>query len=281
MYAISRRTVASASLAIPFSSLFGARAFPDHVLKTLATDIGSVPPLPQELRQYSDRDDLNAIPREYEKKGIEPALVEERRTALSIVSTVPVYTSGNPLSPIDIARYFLSIAQNFGGKFDPDWPGYMRAWPIRANPLIVEFFGQTKTTPVGDTTAWCSAFLNWCVARSRIGRPDTGSLLGPTHDAASSSWRKWGPGLYYDRNRLEPRNGTPQVGDIVVFVDRADTRHGHVCFYLARQESRLRVLGGNQLEGKPLRHVISEKLIPLWDGALEIHSIRTDRGLHT
>lgn len=249
----------------------------------VSQDIGTLPELPAELRQYKDRDDLNQdILKQFdtENKGIEPALLNERKTAIAIEQQAPSFGATSSPTPIDVARYFLNIAQDNSQKFPADWPSYMLAWPVRANPLIVDFFTATGTTPSGDMTAWCSAFVNWCFQRSRVGRPNAAKLLKPTGSAASSSWRSWGKGIVFDHGKAEPKNGTPRVGDIVVFVDRGDTALGHVCFFLALEGAGIRVLGGNQLEGKPTRHVISEKLIPFWGNVLQIHSIRTDASLH-
>jgi uncharacterized protein (TIGR02594 family) len=244
-------------------------------------DIGRIPELPADLKAFANRDDLNQnLLVRPGTKGILPAHPEETEIGRAIVSQAPFFSPTSPITPLDIARYFLAIAQDTDQKFDALWPSYMRAWPVRANPVIVTFFTDTHTKPAGDTTAWCSAFVNWCIDQARKGRPDKDKLLPPTHNAASKSWRSWGKGIVYEKSSFVTSNGTPSVGDVVVFVDTADTVHGHVCFYLGREGYRIRVLGGNQLEGKPIRHVISEKLIPLWGGTLQIHSIRSDPGLH-
>ena len=283
--ALNRRTLLTGSLALVGSGLGrdgAAAARRRQALREIGTDLGVVPELPEELRQYSGQDDLNESllkSFEVEIKGLEPALLKERQTSLAIVQQAPSSTPQKVVTPYEVATYFLGIAQDKANKYDPSWPGYMRAWPVRANPLIVEFFSQTTTKPAGDTTAWCSAFVNWCFARSYSNRPDAAKLRPPTRDAASASWRKWGTGLVFDKGRSIPKNGTPRQGDVVVFIDRGDSAHGHVCFYVDHDQTHLKVLGGNQLEGKPVRHLISEKLIPLWGNALQIHSIRTDPAL--
>ena len=276
MHYQTRRSVLASVIGSTLWSAGVAAALP------VSEDLGLVPDLPDNLRQYKDRSDLNRdLLARYDAavKGLEPALLAERKTAIAIIQDAPSFTSTTSPAPIDIARYFLSIAQDRGEKFPQDWPSYMRAWPFRANPLIVEFFTATGTKPSGDMTAWCSAFMNWCFLRARAGRPDASKMLKPTNSAASASWRKWGKGIVYDEGQSVPKNGTPQVGNIVVFVDRADADHGHVCFFVAQEGARLRVVGGNQLEGKPTRHVVSEKLLPLWGSVLRIHSIRTDPDL--
>jgi uncharacterized protein (TIGR02594 family) len=252
-------------------------------IKAIGEDIGSIPDLPGNLQQFQDQNDLNQdMLANYDTaaKGLGPALMAERLTAADIIQRAPTFVASSSQKPIDVARYFLSIAQDKDHKFPQEWPGFMRAWPVRANPLIVEFFTATGTKPSGDTTAWCSAFANWCFLRSRAGRPDLKHLLKPTASAASASWRNWGKGMVYDPGQITPKNGTPREGDIVVFVDRNDSAHGHVCFFVAQEGANLRVLGGNQFEGRPVRHAISEKIIPLWGTTLKIHSIRTDAVLH-
>jgi uncharacterized protein (TIGR02594 family) len=273
----TRRSILFSAIGLALSSGGASAAQPAD------QDIGVVPELPEELRQYKDRDDLNQDMLkqfEAETKGLEPALLNERKTAIAIEQQAPSFSASSSPAPIEVARYFVNVAQDKSQKFPADWPSYMLAWPVRANPLIVEFFNATRTKPVGDMTAWCSAFVNWCFLRSRAGRPGTGNLLKPTENAASSSWRNWGQGIIFDRDKAVPKNGIPRVGDIVVFTDRGDSAHGHVCFFLALEGRSVRVVGGNQLEGKPVRHVISEKLIPLWGNVLQIHSIRTDVSLH-
>src|SRR5262249_10668531 len=198
-------------------------------------DIGRIPELPVDLEAFANRDDLNQnLLAQPGTKGILPAYPEEKEIAQVIFSQAPSFSSTSPITPLDVAKYFLAIAQNNDQKFDARWPSYMRAWPIRANPVIVTFFSDTHTKPAGDRTAWCSAFLNWCVDQARKGRPDKDKLLASTHDAASKSWRNWGNGIVYRKNSLVSKEGPPRVGDIVVFVDAADPAHGHVCFYLGR-----------------------------------------------
>jgi uncharacterized protein (TIGR02594 family) len=283
---VSRRVFVTGSLALIGSDLTLEGAMAARRIQgaaAVATDLGIIPDLPEELRQYSDRDDLNeSILKNFDVqlKGLQPALLKERQTALAIVQQTPSSSAQKAMTPYDIASFFLSIAQDKSNKYDSTWPGYMRAWPVRANPLIVEFFSQTTAKPAGDTTAWCSAFVNWCFVRSYASRTDADKLRAPTRNAASASWRNWGTGIVFEKGKSVPKNGSPKVGDLVVFVDKADSAHGHVGFYIDHNDTHVRVLGGNQLEGKPVRHCISEKLIPFWGNVLQIHSIRTDPALH-
>lgn len=106
-----------------------------------------------------------------------------------------------------------------------------------ANPRIVDYLSTCKTLPdplkQSDETAWCSAFVNWCMARSG----ETGTGL-----ANARSWLKWGSPLKQ-----------PKRGCVVVFSrDNAGPTGGHVAFYLAHKKSAnltanmIEVLGGNQ-----------------------------------
>lgn len=95
------------------------------------------------------------------------------------------------------------------------------------NPRIVEYL---QTTSLGvpanenDETAWCSAFVNWCVENAGI--KGSGS-------AWARSWLKWGQ-----------RIDTPRRGCIVVF-SRGES-HGHVGFCVGESDTMIQVLGGNQ-----------------------------------
>lgn len=152
---------------------------------------------------------------------------------------------------------------------------YTRAWPVRANPLIVELFSATDTEPLGDTTAWCAAFVNWCIKRAHTGRSDTHQLLAAPESAASGKFREWA-------RAVNVEDASP--GDIAVFELIAQGRphpwRGHVAFFGALESRYVKVLGGNQFEGKPLKHAINEKLMAYDGSILKLHSIRTDPSLH-
>src|SRR5437763_10958974 len=59
------------------------------------------------------------------------------------------------------------------GKYQEAWPQPDPSHPTYANPVIVAFFLATNLKPAGDTTAWCAAFVNWCLQRA--GLPTTKS----------------------------------------------------------------------------------------------------------
>jgi uncharacterized protein (TIGR02594 family) len=144
-------------------------------------------------------------------------------------------------TPISVARYFEALRD-----VNSDGESYNAEWAVRANPLIVAFFASTKTAPAGDTTAWCAAFVNFCLKVS--GMSGTGS-------ASSGSFRCAG------RNAVQP-----SAGDIAVFRNHTDVQpcagRGHVAFFLQKTETHVKVLGGNQ------RNRIKESDYALVDDAL-------------
>ena len=181
--------------------------------------------------------------------------------------------------PLEVALFFDGLRQGSHNEaLGPDTHLYAEEWPVRANPLIVQFFDATTLrTPSGDQTAWCAAFVNWCLLRARFGRNDAGDLLRHTASAASETFRNWGAAT-----------SDPKPGDIVVFRHKRDAGRGHVGFFVSRAEDSVLVLGGNQM---PLRvpggiyekHSTGEiniKRMPLDGVDLALHSIRTDPSLH-
>jgi uncharacterized protein (TIGR02594 family) len=96
------------------------------------------------------------------------------------------------------------------------------------NPRIVEYLRSTNlAAPFAshDETAWCSAFVNFCVERSGYAGTDS---------AAARSWLNWG--------RATDR---PVVGCVTVF-SRGNPPSGHVAFFVSKTDQKIRVLGGNQ-----------------------------------
>jgi hypothetical protein len=212
--------------------------------------VGELPPLPSDLA-----DSAGSPPAPYSPTadvGTKPPTPEEITRATDLLKNSPF---GVP--PIEVAQYFLAVG---AGAYGQELRPYAREWPVRANPLIFHFFSATQTKPEGDTTAWCAAFLNWCLLRSRassadeIGRaPGNFSSSGKpfpeknlkdhsTNSASSGSFRCWAD------------TKTPKRGDIVVFRDpgtddltKVCRGTGHVAFYLGEPtKDQVRVIGGNQ-----------------------------------
>lgn len=95
----------------------------------------------------------------------------------------------------------------------------------RDNPRIVEYHQATSLKATDDETAWCSAFVNWCMREAGLPRTDS---------AMARSWLKWGTAI-----------SAPRPGCVVVF-SRGAYPQGHVAFFVGREGDRIRVLGGNQ-----------------------------------
>jgi uncharacterized protein (TIGR02594 family) len=173
--------------------------------------------------------------------------------------------------PVQVSTFLYEIARGDHGELRQP---YTRAWPrdAHANPLIVDFFNATHTKPMGDTTAWCAAFVNWCIKKSTE-KTATGS-------AASADFRSWASAVatFDSQSSLLVLDSQPRFGDVVVFQDmrsngQPDPYHGHVAFYVEHDSKRIKVLGGNQFEGKPVVHAIHAKWLPM-AGSLRLHSIR-------
>lgn len=183
--------------------------------------------------------------------GTQRPASEEEREAMSIINRAPYGPT-----PIDVARYFLDLAN---GVYGVNLKPYASGWPTRWNPVIVSFFRATNTTPSGDLTPWCAAFLNWCYLRA-TNAPATGS-------ASSGSFRCY-----------SAPTDSPHVGDVVVFR-RKDSNNqcggnGHVGFFIRQTGSSVEVLGGNQIEGQTGCHSISSKAISKQGSVLTLHSYR-------
>jgi uncharacterized protein (TIGR02594 family) len=99
---------------------------------------------------------------------------------------------------------------------------------IENNPQILTFFHEIgKTWVQDDETAWCSAFVNFIAME--CGCNYSGKL-----DARS--WLNIGKEIKF-----------PELGDIVVFWrETKESWKGHVGLFVAKNESVIYTLGGNQ-----------------------------------
>lgn len=96
------------------------------------------------------------------------------------------------------------------------------------NPRVVNYFKEIGQSWVqDDETAWCAAFVNWCLKQSN--KPYTGKLN-------ARSFLDYGVSTK-----------TPALGDLVVFwrINKAGP-YGHVAFFIAETKNTVFVLGGNQ-----------------------------------
>jgi uncharacterized protein (TIGR02594 family) len=131
---------------------------------------------------------------------------------------------------IDVAQYFVDTYYKSAPETISQWPA-----PANWNPLIVDFFDATTTKATSDMIAWCSAFVNWCLAQN-------GKLR--SNDASSQSFLK----------KQFARTTEPKVGDLAVFtcynLAGQDMLLGHVAFVKAPPaDGRVLLLGGNMSSG--------------------------------
>ncbi|MEL6671207.1 MAG: SH3 domain-containing C40 family peptidase [Bacteroidota bacterium] len=83
-----------------------------------------------------------------------------------------------------------------------------------------------------DETAWCSAFMNWCVEKAGY---------EGTNSAWALNWKNWGQPLE------TPRRGCVAVFKRFVMKNGEKKTYGHVGFYLGKDgEKNISILGGNQ-----------------------------------
>ena len=101
-------------------------------------------------------------------------------------------------------------------------------------PRVLEYL-RTTTLPAAlasqDETAWCSAFVNWCLEQAKCPR---------THSAAARSWLTWGQALQVPRRGCIAVFSRDGGGPVVT------TLSGHVAFYMRTVGHAIEVLGGNQ-----------------------------------
>ena len=97
------------------------------------------------------------------------------------------------------------------------------------NPEVIKYFNESgfDGEKLGDETAWCSAFVNWCAREA--GLEHTGKLN-------ARSWLTVGK-----------VTTNPQPGDVVVlWRSSVDSWKGHVGFFIKETEDQVYMLGGNQ-----------------------------------
>lgn len=99
------------------------------------------------------------------------------------------------------------------------------------NPDVVKYLQSVDSLSLSlqrnDETAWCSAFVNWCMEKAGIQR---------TEKAAARSWLNWGRELT-----------VPVVGTVTVLWRGSPTGwQGHVGFYVKETADFIYLLGGNQ-----------------------------------
>lgn len=219
-------------------------------------------------------DDLLA--RELQARGTATPYAAEVQKAKEILTKCPVRQN-----PFQVAQFFADLRQGeLNADLGSDAHLYGEEWPVRANPVIVSFFDATTLrTPAGDQTAWCAAFVNWCVEKGRQDREDAPKLLPHTASAASATFRSWGL-----------KTESPRPGDIVVFQHKRESWRGHVGFFVSQVNDSIYILGGNQMparaklpDGTYERRNTGEvnvNRMRMAGADLNFHSFRTDPSLH-
>lgn len=114
---------------------------------------------------------------------------------------------------------------------------------LLSSPEVLKYFkdiGHAWVTD--DDTAWCAAFVNWCLLKARY--QTTGKLN-------ARSFLQYG----YSTK-------TPTLGDIVVLwrVSK-DSVYGHVGFYVRQTKTMIYILGGNQSNEVNITAFPKEKLL--------------------
>ncbi|MFC3530455.1 CHAP domain-containing protein [Paracoccus mangrovi] len=185
--------------------------------------------------------------------GTKASRHSEVRTAVRIILDAP---RGGGI--IDTVRYFADLK----GK-NEDNELYSREWSVRANPLIVSFFALTGTAPsAGDQTAWCAAFLSFCLFLAD--KPNKFTAL-------SGGYRTFG----------NDASNSPSPGDVAVFSKYGEDGtkgFGHVGFFLSSEVRNgvdgVNVIGGNQVGDTGSTGAITEAWFPLQGKTIFLHSIR-------
>lgn len=99
---------------------------------------------------------------------------------------------------------------------------------VAHNPAILKYFADIGHAWVkDDETAWCAAFVNWCLLKA--GRKQNGKLNARSF-------------LSYGTETQKPR-----LGDIVVLwrINKKGP-YGHVGFFVREEANLIYILGGNQ-----------------------------------
>ncbi len=103
----------------------------------------------------------------------------------------------------------------------------IQEWTQGHNPEVLKYFHEIGFTGVNDDeTAWCAAYVNWCLWKA--GLPHTGALT-------ARSFLDWGKSIY-----------EPKVPCIAVLSRRGSSWMGHVGFWIKSSGSEIWLLGGNQ-----------------------------------
>jgi uncharacterized protein (TIGR02594 family) len=143
----------------------------------------------------------------------------------AVAATAPATPGAGAASPVagpaaaPAADAWMAVAREELGRQVAELPG------TASNPRIEDYHATTGGGAAPDSVAWCSSFVNFCVAQA--GGQGTRSK-------AARSWMTWGR----DAGAFEP-------GCIVV-LSRGAAPKGHVGFFAGFDGDRIQLLGGNQ-----------------------------------
>jgi uncharacterized protein (TIGR02594 family) len=112
------------------------------------------------------------------------------------------------------------------------------------NPRISKYFATVGLSGArDDETAWCSAFVNWCMT--------TAGFMG-TGKGAARSWLTWGNSCL----------SGPVYGAItVLWRTNPSSWEGHVAFCVGESGSNLILFGGNQNNAVGLKPYPKSRLL--------------------
>jgi uncharacterized protein (TIGR02594 family) len=99
------------------------------------------------------------------------------------------------------------------------------------NPEITLYFTKTMHGPANDDTAWCAAFVSFCMAESNNAKVMPGNL----RSAIARDWIRWGFSV-----------GKPTIGALAVLHPLVAHSTGHVGFVTGEDGTGVVLLGGNQ-----------------------------------
>jgi uncharacterized protein (TIGR02594 family) len=117
-------------------------------------------------------------------------------------------------------RWMLTAEKEIGTRETPSG--------LSDNPRILQYQRATRLDEqaLGDETAWCAAFVSFCLQES--------GCVNPRY-ALARNYLKYGTAVI-----------VPQFGDIMVFSRGENEKRGHVCFFVLDLGADFEVLGGNQ-----------------------------------
>ena len=114
---------------------------------------------------------------------------------------------------------------------------------IENNPRVLQYFSDIGQKWVkDDETAWCAAFMNWCLFKAGV--QGTNSLM-------ARSFLNYG----FETNM-------PVLGDIVVLWRINKTSpYGHVGIFIREKNGMIYILGGNQANSVNITAFPKEQLL--------------------